>query len=72
MLVRFMGNLQETLIETIEKDFDDIAQIDDSKVKRKEFNILLKRIETAKNLLVSNEVFVKRLIIIENKIKATR
>jgi hypothetical protein len=70
MLRSFMGNLQETLIETIEKDFKEILTLEDPKVQRKEFNILLKRIITAKNLLASNVLLLKSLTNIESKIKA--
>ena len=72
MLRRFMGNLQDTLVETIEKDYEDIQAIEDSKSQRKEYNILLKRVETAKNLLGSNEDLLKKIIDIESKIKAAR
>jgi hypothetical protein len=72
MLRRFMGNLQDTLVETIEKDYEDIQAIEDSKSQRKECNILLKRVETAKNLLGSNKDLLKKIIDIESKIKAAR
>jgi hypothetical protein len=67
-----MGNLQDTLIETIEKDYLDIKEMDIPKDKRKESNILLKRIETAKNLFTNKDEYLKRLSIIENEIKANK
>ena len=67
-----MGNLQDTLLETIEKDYLIIKDIDNPKDKRKESNLLLKRIETAKNLFLNKEEYLKRLSLIENEIKANK
>ena len=72
MLRIFMGNLQDTLIETIEKDYLEIKKIDIPKEKRKESNILLKRIETAKSLFIGKDEYLTRLAIIENEIKANK
>jgi len=67
-----MANLQDTLIETIERDFKEIQILEDTKTQRKEFNILMKRIEAAKNLLESNEKLSKKLLLIENLVQAKK
>jgi len=67
-----MSNLQEILIETIEKDFTEILNIEDSKSQRKETNILSKRIDMAKDLVASNPDLLARVVLIEAKIKASK
>jgi len=65
-----MSTLQETLIETITKDLSDIEQIDPAheKAKRKELNLLLKRIEVAMKLVGSDEILLKSLDSLEKKV----
>ncbi len=69
-----MSALQETLIETITKDLADIEQIAPSheKAKRKELNLLLKRIDVAKKLVASDEKLASELSVLEKKAQSLK
>ena len=64
-----MSSLLNTLIETIVKDLADIELIEENKFKRKECNLLLKRIDVAKNLVGDD---AKLVLDLENLEKKTR
>jgi hypothetical protein len=62
-----MATLQERLIETMAKDYENIKEFDDGKTLRKERSLLLKRIESAKKLFFTDKNLAGQLIEIENK-----
>ncbi len=62
-----MASLQERLVETMAKDYENIKEYDEGKVLRKERSLLLKRIESAKKLFFEDQQLAIKLTEIENK-----
>jgi hypothetical protein len=64
-----MSSLQERLIESMVKDFEDIKEFEEGKGLRKESALLLKRIISAKELLSGNKDLLTILEDLEAKTK---
>ena len=64
-----MASLQETVMESMIKDLENIGSLEDRKLVRKECSLLLKRIESAKKLFLDNKDLISQLLEIELKTK---
>ena len=63
-----MSNFQERLIESMIKDFEEVKSLEDSKAIRKECALLIKRVESARKLLSSDDALTSQLEDIESKV----
>jgi hypothetical protein len=64
-----MTTMQDRLIESMIKDFNSINEFEDGKSLRKDCSLLIKRIESAKQLLSDNAILVSQLKDLELKVQ---
>ena len=62
-----MASLKKVLLESMVKDFENIKNFEKGKIQKKECSLLLKRIESAKKLLLDDKEITSSLLEIELK-----
>ena len=67
-----MSSLQEVLVESMLKDFENIKQFEIGKSLRKEYSLLSKRIESAKKLLANDNNLLLKVEQLELKMKTIK
>jgi hypothetical protein len=67
-----VSSLQERIIESLIKDLESIKNLDSQKNQNKEYALILKRIESAKKLFLTDEVKTLRLTEIELKTRSLK
>ncbi len=60
-----MASLQVRIIESLIKDLESIKDLSDNKAQRKEYSLILKRIESAKKLFLDDKDLTAKLLEIE-------